>query len=512
MRGPIPRTSSLFAELPQTKSYTGFLPFFFSFLTSLASTLAWKITDVDFATKMGAKHLPEAYGVIAILLIFSGITIAFLRKSRPPERLFIRLQQISWSVFLFLWLIEMQHDISSVPIGIFLLKVLGHVYSSLTLLSFWIMYDPYDPFCRISKNSYTLLLTAAYLGIAFSGFIFNHVPLQGASNFIPLIGSLSFTVWLIANFCHPRADQDSPLKKGEAESSCSKSLKNGASSHTTEKPKKRFSRSTLFLICGSILLNAIAGSSEYSVIANFEAKFFSQEGVSSSAALGQFLTLFGFGNLLALISCAVWYSVRLSPFGLMAIGATALLFAQFSGSIFFWIPLFETSSQAGLSSSIMTAAASLLIVESLYPLVVQSNMMNVLAALPITTQRQARAIIESSAEAIGLAVSAVVIEASSSLGFATIGMCFSLCALSGFLWIKEKRMKNKGIINQHEEHDDIEDVSFDTNEAMIEQNITSDPLEVNLDSLLEEEPLFSLSMLPQNILEPSEHTHDVVAV
>ncbi len=439
MRFIIPRASTSL-KLPENSSKLGFLTLLLSFVATLASTLAWKSTDVDFVATMGAKPLSAAYIFIAVLLVFSGVLLGFLRKTYTPERLFIRLQQLSWIALLVLWLIEMQYNISSIPLGIFTLKVLGHVYSSITPLSFWIMYDPYDPFCRISKSNYTLLLTTGYLGMASSGVVFNLIPLHGASSFIPIIGSLSFLLWLIANICHPEAAQRT-LKK-EPNIGATTPSNNTSATQGSLKAKKRFSRSTIFLISGSILLNSIASSSEYSIIADFETQFLaSREGLDSSQSLAQFLTLFGLGNLFALISCRIWYTVRLGPFGLMSIGLLALSFAQFSGYITTFFPFLESTLLPWLHSPIVTAAISLLIIESLYPIVVQSNMMNVLSTLSIPTQRQARAIIESSAEALGLIVSAVLIESTASVLYTTAGMCISICLLSGFLLLKSRKKR-----------------------------------------------------------------------
>lgn len=434
MRSSIPKASFLFSKTPKTFSKTGFLTFFLSFIASVASTLAWKITDVDFATKMGAKSWSYAYGCIALFLILAGIGVAVLRKSRSSERIFIRIQQISLCFFLFLWLIEMQFDISSIPLGVFALKVIGHIYSSVTILTFWIMYDPYDPFCRISQPTYTMILTAAYIGIAFSGVVVNFLPHTGVASFIPLLSILSFIVWFVSNLCHPKAAERT------FQQNISTKIEPVIFSDTPELSKKRrFSRSTLFLIIGSIALNSITSSSEYAVIADFESQFFEHEGGYSFLALGQFLTIFGLGNLIALISCTIWYNVRLSPVGLMIIGALAICLAQCSPSIALVFPNIGEMVASWMNPAMMTAAGSLFIVESLYPIVVQSNMTNVLAALPITIQRQARAIIESSAEALGLIVSVIIMESTISLVGTIVSMCLFLCTVSGFLLLKQQR-------------------------------------------------------------------------
>ncbi len=437
MNRPIPR-SFQFSDTQTTTPTVGHLPLILAFAVSLASTLAWKITDVDFAAHIGAKQLTSAYSIIGCFLILSGLLIAYFRKTKSPERIFIRLQQHSWTFFLLLGFIEMQLGISSAPLGIFSLKVMGHVYSSVTLLTFWMMYDPYDPVLCISKKTFTLLLTAGYLGVATSGVIFNQLELIGSSSFIPIIGLLSFIVWFLANLCHPKA----ATRKQHASHETNEESKSQKRHIITSHRSRSFSRSTLFLIFGSVLLNVLASSTEYSVIANFESTFLSEnESLSSSVLLGQFLTLFGLGNLLALLSTTIWFSVRLSPIGLMSAGVVAMLFAHTGGYLFSSI----NPNVYMQGPSIFMAVGSLLIVESLYPVVVQSNMMNVLSTLPITTQRQARAIIESFAEAIGLGISALFIESpyatATSFSVATGTGCMALFILCAYLHLRQKRMR-----------------------------------------------------------------------
>ncbi len=487
----------LFSKLPETKASLGFLPFFLSFIISIASTFAWKSTDMDFASKIGTKYLSVAYIVIACILVCSGFFIAILRKNRSPERVFIRIQQISWSLFLLLWLFEIQYHFSATIPGLFALKVLGHAYSSITILSFCIMYDPYDPTSRISKNCYTLLQVAKYLGVAFCGTIFNLIPLQGTAHFIPLIGSLSFIVWLLANFCHPLALYEILPKQTLVP--------------TPPEPlekKKKVSRAAFFLITGSILLNALAGSSEYAVILDFESNFLSANSQHSSEIIGQFITLFGIGNLLAFISCSIWYSVRLSSFGLMGLGGTLLFLIPFGEKILLTFPFLNKFLAFGMDPSMLSAICTLFIVESLYPVVVQSNMMNVLAALSSSTQRKARVIIESASEAIGLGVGIMIVEAASTPLLPTAIMSLSLCALSGFLFFREKRYPNLSIDSE------TEDSSADEIDARISQLSLRQKTPFSFDSpffdTLLDEPLFRF--YDTSLSEEAESRQDIMAI
>jgi hypothetical protein len=142
-----------------------------------------------------------------------------------------------------------------------------------------------------------------------------------------------------------------------------------------------------------VLLSVLVTSTEYSIIADFESRYLTlAEAPNGVKSIGSFVTLIGFGNILTLCTSRLWSRFQ--------IGRTALPIATILAVLMIRLGFMECPS---LISSVL----ALLVVESLYPLVVESNMQYLLAHFPESDRVSARTMIDAIAEPAGLLLSAV---------------------------------------------------------------------------------------------------------
>jgi hypothetical protein len=140
-----------------------------AFTVSLSSSIAWKVSDVDFATKIGSDRLVEAYICTAFAIFGSSSLILSGLKFLSPQSVFLSVQRYAGISFGILALFEAFFSLSHYTSMIFVLKVLGYAYSALVVNSFWIALDPYDTKSPVTAGQCTLYTFCTYFGMAIAG-------------------------------------------------------------------------------------------------------------------------------------------------------------------------------------------------------------------------------------------------------------------------------------------------------------------------------------------------------
>ncbi len=359
-----------------------------AFTVSLSSSLAWKVSDVDFATKLGSERLSEAYIFTALALFGSSSLVFSGLKFLTPQSVFLSVQRYASIAFGLLALTEALFSLSSFTSMIFLLKVLGYAYSALVINSFWIALNPFDENSSVTTGQCTLYTFCTYFGMSMAGVWLQSDTLR-AGQLGLLVTCCSIICWFLGNFAF---DVQEPLL-----------LKPHIPADATPHPSPTLtlvramvgSRAVLTLVLGSVLLNVLVSTTEYYFIADFESRFLTlKNGPCDVQSIGSFVALIGFGNILTLFSWRLWSRFSLSRAGLPAATILAALMMR--------VGFAESHS---LISSVLT----LLVVESLYPLVVESNMRYLLAHFPISERISARTMIDVIAGPAGLVLSAVLL-------------------------------------------------------------------------------------------------------
>jgi len=361
-----------------------------AFTVSLASSIAWKVSDVDFATQLGSDRLAEAYVYTAFAIFGSSSLILIGLKSLTPQTVFLSVQRYAGIAFGLLATIEAFFSISRFANMIFVFKVLGYAYSALVVNSFWMVLDPRDEKLPVTTGHYTLYTFCTYLGMSMAG-IWLQTDTIRAGQLGLLVTCLSAVCWIIGNFAfeskQPLLAKPSPMRQADAPCrlSPSKTLLRAMLS----------SRAVLTLVLGSVLLNVLVTSTEYYFIADFESRFLTPQYASVGVKnIGSFVTLIGLGNILTLFTSSIWSRYRLGRAALPVATLLAVLMMRIG----------FTDSQ-----SLISSVVTLLVVESLYPLVVESNMQYLLARFPETEQVSARTMIDTIAVPAGLLLSAILL-------------------------------------------------------------------------------------------------------
>lgn len=359
-----------------------------AFTVSLSSSIAWKVSDVDFATKLGSERLVEAYIFTGLALFASSSLIVSGLKSLSPQSVFLAVQRYAGISFGFLAAAEALFSLSQYTSMIFLFKVIGYAYSALVLNSFWIALDPYDEKSPITTGQCTLYSFCIYFGMAMAG-VWLQSDTIGAAQLGLTVGCCSVVCWVLGTVAlkenNPLLLRSFVLEQSPTKLSPTQILFRAMVG----------SRAVLTLVLGSVLLNILVSSTEYYFIADFESRFLTLEKAPGGVhCIGSFVTLIGFGNILTLFTWRLWSRFSLGRAGLpVATMAAALLM------------------RVGFSEnhSLIPSVLTLLAVESLYPLVVESNMQYLLERFPEAERVSARTMIDVIAEPAGLVLSAILL-------------------------------------------------------------------------------------------------------
>jgi hypothetical protein len=361
-----------------------------AFTVSLSSSIAWKVSDVDFATKLGSDRLAQAYVFTALAIFGSSALILSGLKSLSPQAIFLSVQRYAGLSFGALAVLEILFSLSHYTSMIFFFKVLGYAYSALVINAFWIALYPYDEKSPVTAGQYTLYTFCTYFGMSAAG-VWLQSDTIGARHLGLLVTGCSIVCWLLGTMAlegrKPLVLKRSiPLQVDQT--------------HRPSPSQTLFramlgSRAVMTLVLGSILLNVLVSSTEYYFIADFESRFLTLQNAPSGVnSIGSFVTLIGFGNILTLFTSRLWSKFQLGRAGL----PVATIFAVLMMRIGF------TDSQ-----SLISSVVTLLVVESVYPLVVESNMQYLLARFPESERLSARTMIDAIAEPAGLILSAMLL-------------------------------------------------------------------------------------------------------
>ena len=361
-----------------------------AFTVSVSSSIAWKVSDVDFARQLGSDRLAEAYIFIAIAIFGLSSLILSGLKSHSPQAIFLTVQRHATVSFGILAFSEALLSLSHYNCIIFVLKVIGYAYSVIVVNAFWIAIDPDDENIHITTGQYTIYTFCTYFGMAAAGVWLQSESIR-AGHLGILVASLSIVCGLLGSLAFDTKHHLLVLP----------STKTIAQSQAVISPSQTLiramlgSRAVMTLILGSIVLNVLVSTTEYYFIADFESRFVTLKDAPCSVQnIGSFVTLIGIGNILTLVSSRLWSRFRL---GRVAI-PVASIFAVLMMRIGF-------SDSHSLLSSVLT----LLVVESVYPLVVESNMQYLLAHFPEHERVSARTMISTIADPAGLLLSAILL-------------------------------------------------------------------------------------------------------
>jgi hypothetical protein len=357
-----------------------------AFTVSLASAIAWKVSDVDFATRIGSGKLGEAYICTALALFLASSFVMVRLKWFTPQSIFLTVQRYATAAFGLLAICELAFGLSQWTTMIFIFKVIGYVYSSLILNSYWLALNPFDSQSQVTAGEFTLYTFCTYLGMAMAGVMLQSTTM-GAGQLGLTVTCCSIICWLVGSL----AFEDRPAFLRRPLSHI-QSVPRPSPVQTLCKAMVA-SRAVFTLIVGSVLLSVLVTSTEYSIIADFESRYLTlAEAPNGVKSIGSFVTLIGFGNILTLCTSRLWSRFQ--------IGRTALPIATILAVLMIRLGFMECPS---LISSVL----ALLVVESLYPLVVESNMQYLLAHFPESDRVSARTMIDAIAEPAGLLLSAV---------------------------------------------------------------------------------------------------------
>jgi hypothetical protein len=359
-----------------------------SFTASLSSCIAWKVTDVDFAAKLGSDMLCEAYVFMAVALFASSSLILLGMRWISPQAIFLNVQRYAGIFFGLLACCEAVFSISQYNSVIFFLKVAGYVYSALVLNSFWIAVGYGDEKSGLTLKQSTLYCFSTYLGMAAAGVWLQSDTIR-AGQLGLLVVCCSIVCQMLAKLSF-RIDDSAVLS---------------AQSPVADKPRSspvqtlfhavKSSRAVMALVIGSILLNVLVSSTEYYFIADFESRYLLLNNAPRAVqSIGSFVLLIGLGNILSLGTSNILTRFR--------IGRAGLPFAAILSALMIRVGFTNSHS---LLSSVLT----LLVVESLYPLVVESNMQYLLDRFPEAERLAARTMIDTVAEPAGYILSAVLL-------------------------------------------------------------------------------------------------------
>ncbi len=396
---------------------------FLAFTVSLSSSIAWKVSDADFATKVGSDSLASAYMLTAFMMfIGAGCVLARLKKG-SPQSIFFSVQKISSIAFGTLAMVETVFHISQFTSIIFILKVIGYGYSAIVLNSYWIGLDSYNSRTRLSTSECTLFSFCTYVGMLVAGVCLQSNSI-GASQLGLLVACCSVVCWILGRIAFGAAVNELYLPAKEDEPPRTEPF------GQTIWQAIRSSSAVMTLVVGSLLLNVLILSTEYSFIADFESRLFSQSGTPTRVqSVGTFVAMIGLGNILTLFSYRIWSRFCLARAILPVATVLALI-----------------TIRVGFTDchSIFASVMALIVVESLYPLVVESNMQYLLNRFPPSERMKARMLIETIAEPTGILFTAILAALSwIDTHTMSIAVVFFTLALALFSWYMDSSWQKR---------------------------------------------------------------------
>jgi hypothetical protein len=402
------------SQLSCIKSSTKtFLITLLGFIVSLSSSFAWKVSDVDFAKKLGIPYLENAYLLTAAVLFVGAMSFVIGLKRKTIREIFFIFQKYSLLSFGCLGITELFFHISTYPEAVFLFKVIGYAYSSLVVIVFWLLLNPYSKYAQITAGQYTAYITSTYFGMTVAGLLLR-TSISGTHLLGAFVALCSFFCLFLSKAIYKYPE---PIIPDNVQSIKPTPLNVVRALYS--------SQTMLMLVIGSVLLNILISSTEYSVISDFERRFATTAGSNGgNQTLGSFVALTGAGNIAALLSSRLVYHCYLGSGGisLAAIFAAFTLYCGFSDG-----------------NSLLISGLALVITESLYPLVVESNLARLLNCFPESQKVSARGLMSAITEPVGLLLSALLLRMSwitiCTLGIGTIVVSFLLflysCAVEG---------------------------------------------------------------------------------
>ena len=384
-----------------------------AFIASLAATIAWKVSDIDFATKIGSSRLGGAYVCTALILLITSSLIVMRLQCCTPQSVFLTVQRYATATFGLLALCEMTFGLSQWAAMIFVFKVIGYAYSSLIISAYWLALNPLGTQSCVTASECTLYTLCTYLGMVAAGIMLKSNTV-GAGQLGLTVACCSILCWFVGNIAfgnEPILFRRSPQH-----------IQQGAHSPPIQTLYRAVmaSRAVFTLVVGSILLSILVTSTEYYLLSDFEYRYLSLKDVPKGVqSIGSFVTLIGIGNILALCTSRLWSRFRIGRTGLLIAAILAMLMIRFGFAE---------------SHSLISSVLALLVVESLYPLVVESNLRYLLDQFPESEQISARTMVDAIAEPAGLAVSAIILCTSwfdiYTLGVGVVCMTFLLLLYS----------------------------------------------------------------------------------
>ena len=336
-------------------------------------------------------------------------------KWLTPQSIFLSVQRYAIIAFGLLTVCEAVFTLTHFTSMIFVLKVVGYAYSVLVFNSFWIALDPYDKNTLVTTGQCTLYSFCTYFGMAVAGMWLQSDTI-GAAQLGLLVTGCSIVCWILGSlaFCGKTTFLQKPRTTAEAA--------DRPSPVQTLFRAMAGSSAVLTLVVGRILLNVLVSSTEYYFIADFESRFLSLNGASNGVqSIGSFVTLIGFGNILTLFTSRMWSRFHIGRAGMPVATILAVMMIRVGFT---------------QSHSLISSVLTLLVVESLYPLVVESNLQYLLARFPESERVCARTMIDTVAEPAGLALSAILLITPwfdiHALGIGVVCVAFLLLLFSYF--------------------------------------------------------------------------------
>lgn len=366
------------------------------FLWSFGITSGLKFADALFLLHVGADSLPSVYMITACIMI---VLAAFLLKafhSFAIDRLFIAVLATGVAFYAF------AHTCFNIGWGVgeeaswlwYLLRISGTILFSISLTCYWSFVDQYYHL-QDAKRLYTLFTSAIFLGVATTGMIMRSGLLdfpQLTIGIIIVLLAAGFWTHRLSKRLQPVYDDNALEGRGEEEESSFGNLVRSIIN----------SKFTLLLMAGNFLTYVLMIITEYSYLADFDARFdpgiTMQRGDEEKARLTQFLG-----------ECLAGVSVINLIFGLFVYSRLVRRFG--TNNLVMLTPLLMLLNFSGwsVSQALLFPIIGFFIVEGMLYIVDDNNFTLLLNAVPARMKFKIRLIIESFMEPVGMLISSLLI-------------------------------------------------------------------------------------------------------
>jgi hypothetical protein len=357
-----------------------------AFIVSFCSTLAWRVLDVDFVTRIGSGRLAIVY-VYAAIVVFSSSALMMIRSSRvTPQAIFQSVQKYATVGFVIIGGTQWAFDTCQHTWMLYGVKIFGYAYSILLFNAFWIALDPCNDRLHPSKLQTTLYSVLLYFGMASAGIWLQAYNL-GAGQVGIVATFCSLLCWIIGRYAFDERGCSSLNDSAETNS-------DPIHRHHISKiiPLLFRSKRLIVLVLVSVFFSILVRSTEYSFIADFETRYLSVDNSGNGwRSIGSFVTLIGLGNIITLISWQIWSKCTIGRASLPI--ATVVAFCMIN---------YDSTNNYPLFASVFV----LIVVESLYAIVVESNLQHLLEYFDKQDRSVTRVLIDAVVEPAGLLLSA----------------------------------------------------------------------------------------------------------